>query len=772
VLDHLLSRLAAVVVGHARRVLVIAAVLVAAAGVFGFTVFGKLSAGGFEDPSAQSSKAAALLRDHFGARSSDLILVVSATDGRTVDDPAVAAAGAQLTQQVAGTDGLSDVASYWTLDDAPSLRSDDGRRALLVASSGTSFANAGAGALHLAQTVIDRYGGAQAGGLLDVQVGGSLAINQDINSTISKDLARAEAISIPVTAILLLLVFGSLVSAALPLLIGVVAILGSFLSLAVIASFTDVSVFSINLITGLGMGLGIDYALLIVSRFREELANGHSPAEAVQRTVRTTGRTIVFSGLTVALALSAMLVFPLFFLRSFAYAGVAVVLLAIVGAVVVLPALLAVLGRRVDSLTVLRRSVNPPSEGFFSRLARTVMHRPVAIGTAVLVTAILVALGLPFLNARWSQVDQRALPASAPARQAQELINTQFSGQEGSLTSVVLPGLTPDTPATSAELADYAAALSQVPGVARVDSAPGTFVDGQRVPAQGAGAAAAQQALQQRYAPPGVSGTWLSVVPNQQGGTDQGQPLVTALRAVPAPSTALTGGNASTVYDTKAVLGAKLPWALGIIALFTAILLFLFTGSVVVPLKALVMNTLSLSAMFGAMVWIFQDGHLSGLLSFTATGTLDMSVPILMFCIAFGLSMDYEVFLLSRIKEEYDRTGNTDGAVVVGLQRTGRIITAAAGLLAIVFLAFATSDVSNIKLMGLGVAVAVVMDATLVRTLLMPAFMRLAGRWNWWAPRPLARLYDRFGLREAAPEQVTVPQDRAPAHPQTMEVHS
>jgi RND superfamily putative drug exporter len=755
-LDRLLSRIADLALARAKRVLIVAGILVIAAGVFGFTVFGKLASGGFNDPGSQSSRAGALLASRFHATDPDVILVVTATGRRGVDDAAVAAAGTDLTTQIAATAGLSDVGSYWSLGHAASLRSDDGTRALIVASTGSTFGSAGAPQLDIAKKIVAQYSGLRAGGVIDVAVGGSLAINNEISSTITKDLARAEAISIPITTILLILVFGSLVSASLPLLIGLVSILGSFMALAVIASFTDVSVFSINLITGLGMGLGIDYALLIVNRFREELNSGRDVPGAVRATVRTTGRTIVFSGLTVALALSSMLVFPLYFLRSFAYAGVAVVLLAVLSAVVVLPALLAILGRRVDSLTVLRRSVHPPEDGFFSRLARRIMHRPVAIAVAIGVTALLVFLGTPFLGAKWGQVDERALPTSASSRQAQQLIKTQFSSQESSLSNVVLPDLTPSTTAAQTELTAYAEALSRVPGVARVDAATGTFVAG--------ALAAPPTAESARYAPTGTTGTWLSVAPKAGGSSDQGQALVRALRGVPAPSTVLTSGNAAITYDTKAVLGAKLPWALAIIAIFTAILLFLFTGSIVVPLKALVLNLLSLSAMFGAMVWIFQEGHLSGLLHFTPTGSLDMSVPILMFCIAFGLSMDYEVFLLSRIKEEYDRTGDTDAAVVLGLQRTGRIITAAAGLLSIVFLAFATSHVANIKLMGLGVAVAVLIDATLVRALLVPAFMRLAGKWNWWAPAPLTRLYNRIGLTEA-PVRDSPGSDDAAARP-------
>ena len=733
-LDQLLTRVARLAVHRAKAVLAVSLLVLIAAGAYGVTVFGKLGSEGFEDPGSESARARAMLTER-GIHEPDIILVVSARDGGNVDDADVAAAGLALTQKLAGLGPVSDVGSYWSLGRPAALRSDDGARAMLVASTDAAPRADRIDDAAVYELLNEQITGEQ--GPIDVQLGGFLAINEELNDQIGRDLARAESIAIPITLILLVLVFGSLVAASLPLLIGIVAIIGSFAALSVIADITDVSVFSINLVTGLGMGLGIDYALLIVNRYREELHSGATTEQAITATVRRTGRTIVFSGLTVALALAAMLVFPLYFLRSFAYAGIAVVLLAILGAVLVLPAMLMLLGRRIDALTVFKRSVNPPDEGFFSRLARRIMHRPVAIATAVGVTAFLIVLGIPFLHAEWGNVDDRALPEGAASRTAQQLVREDFSAQESSVQSVVLPDL--EDAATSTDLAGYASALSKVAGVNRVESAAGVFIDGARVAATAPG---------QQFAAAGQPGTYLRVVPNPAGASGQGQELIADVRSVPSPGEALVAGNAAAIADTRSALGERLPWALAIIAVFTFILLFLFTGSIVVPIKALVLNLLSLTAMFGAMVWIFQDGNLSGLLGFTSTGTLEMSTPILMFCIAFGLSMDYEVFLLSRIKEEYDRTGDTTQAVIVGLQKTGRIITAAAGLLSIVFIAFATSGVSNIKLMGLGIAVAVIVDATLVRCLLVPAFMRLAGRWNWWSPAPLKRLYDVVGISE------------------------
>lgn len=723
-LDALLARLGTLLVHRRRAVLWITAGLVVLCAVLGSGVFSRLESEGFADPGAESSRASDLIADRFGPSVPGLVLVVTARDGADVDDPAVAARGAALTEQVAGIAHVSQALSYWTTGRQEALRSTDGRRAMITVEVADHEEDVTA-------AVVDRFAGRQ--GPVDVAVGGVLAVNHQVAEYIQQDLARAEAIAVPVILVLLVLVFGSLVAASLPLLIGVVAIAGTLFVLDLVTRVAEVSVFSINLITGLGLGLGIDYGLLVVSRFREELAAGLPVEQAVIRTVRSTGRTIVFSGLTVALALSSMLVFPLYFLRSFAYAGAAVVLLAVIAAVVVLPAVLAVLGSKVDALTVLRRSIHPPQEGFWARLTRTIMRPRVAVATALTATIVLVSLGLPFLRVEWGQVDERALPASASARTATELQRSAFVGQQGSGISVVLP----DTPPN--DIADYAMTVSRLPGVAQVDAYTGTYRDGALAGASG-GQAARFTSSQ--------GGTWIGVVPDGGGTAGQGEPLVHAVRALPAPGPTLVTGVGAYILDTKDVLGARLPWALAIIAVFTAILLFLFTGSVVVPIKALVLNTLSLSATFGAMVWVFQDGHLSGLLGFTPTGTLDMSIPILMFCMAFGLSMDYEVFLMARIKEEYDRLGDNTAAVVHGMQRTGRIITAAAVLLAVVFVAFATSRVTNIKLMGIGVALAVIMDATLVRALLVPSFMRLAGRWNWWAPAPLRAIYRRVGVAE------------------------
>jgi RND superfamily putative drug exporter len=500
-----------------------------------------------------------------------------------------------------------------------------------------------------------------------------------------------------------------------------------------------VSVFALNLTTAMGLGLAIDYSLFVVSRYREELAAGFDTEPAIRRTVQTAGRTVAFSATTVAASLCALLVFPVAFLRSFAYAGVAVAALAGLFAVVVLPAMLARLGSRIESLSLRRRPPKPIGEGVWHRVATFVMRRPVPIVTVVIVA--LLFLGSPFRHVNLARPDDRVLYSSAPARQVSDVLRRDFSSQEAGALAVVAPDTSAagSGPAATRAIGAYAQKLSLVKGVARVDAVTGVYLHGTPVPVD--------KSLTERFV--SKSGTWMSVVPSVEPNSKAGESVVRSVRDVAAPFPVLVGGQSAELVDSNRSLIDSLPLALGILATITFVLLFLMFGSVVVPMKALVLNLLSLTATFGAMVWIFQQGHLSGLLNFTATGNLDATTPILMFCIAFGLSMDYEVFLLSRIKEEHDAGNDNEAAVARGLERTGRIVTAAAVLISVVFIAFATSRVSFIKLFGLGLALAVLMDAFIIRGTLVPAFMRLAGDANWWAPRWLRRVYDRFGLAES-----------------------
>jgi RND superfamily putative drug exporter len=732
---------------RSRAVLVLALLFVLAAGALGGGVADSLTSGGFDDPGTESSRAEELLTDRYDTGTPNLLLLVTAPDGSDVDTPEVVEVGRALTAELASEPGVTDVVSYWSEGGAPPLRSEDGGRGLVVAriTGDDDTVDERAGELTEAY---ERTAGVD-GSIVDVQPGGFGPISYEIGSVIEEDLLTAEMIALPITLVLLVLIFGSVVAATLPLVIGVLSIMGTFVVLQVLSGATEVSIYALNLTTALGLGLAIDYSLFVVSRHREELRAGHEPRVAVVRTVRTAGRTVAFSALTVAASLCALLVFPVPFLRSFAYAGVAVALLAGLFSLVVLPALLAVLGHRVNALTLRRRSVDPAGEGFWHRTAVFVMRRPVPVATAAI--AVLLLLGAPFLGLRLTQPDDRVLAPGEDGRVVGDILREEFASEEvGALTVV-----TADEAGTSlsdAEIDEYAVALAALPGVGRVDAATGTYC-GEGLATQ-FGCEPGQLVLTPDSAPRYADfradgGTYLTVVPAVDSMSPEAEALVHDVRDTPAPAPMLVAGLPAGLVDGNESLFARLPVALGIIAVITVVLLFLMFGSVVIPLKAVVLNLLSLTATFGAMVWIFQDGHLSGVLDFTPTGGLAAATPILMFCIAFGLSMDYEVFLLSRIKEEHDRGADNETAVAVGLERTGRIVTAAAVLIAVVFLAFVLGRVSFIKLFGLGLTLAVLMDAFLIRGTLVPAFMRMAGEWNWWAPAPLRRLHDRWGISES-----------------------
>ena len=737
----MLERLGWFTVRHRKAVLVGSVVFVLASGVIGGGVVDELTSGGFEDPAAESTVAADALESVFGTGDPNVLLLVTARGGN-VDDPEVASEGASLTKELGEEAQVEQAVSYWSLANPPPLRSTDGAQALVLARINPTET-----AGDREEDIIDervaelseKY--TRSGDVLSVEVGGFAEVFRQVGETIEADLRRAEILSgIPVL-ILLIIIFGSLVAASLPLGIGIISILGTFFVLRVIAAITDVSIYSLNLTTAMGLGLAIDYALFVVSRYREETNAGADPSEAVVRSVMTAGRTVIFSGLTVAASLAALLIFPLVFLRSFAYAGISVVAIAVVGAVVTLPALLAVLQGKVDSLALFkRRKKSQVGEGFWHRLALGVMKRPLIIGGSVVV--LLLLLGAPFLNIKFGLPDDRVLPPQASSRQVHEDIRDNFTSQEAAALSVVAPDA--GTPAEQeSELTGYAERLSRLEGVARVDAVTGSFVAGARVLPPG------PQSL--RFARPGGGGgTWLSVVPSVEPISAEAEQLVEEVRSTPAPFEVSVTGSSAQLVDSKESVFSRVPLAAGLIGLVTFTVLFLMFGSLVVPLKAVILNLLSLSATFGAMVWVFQEGRMSDLLNFTATGTLDTTTPILMFCVAFGLSMDYEVFLLSRIKEEYDKTKDNTRSVAVGLERTGRIVTAAALLLAVVFIAFATSEITFIKLFGVGLALAVLMDATLIRAALVPSFMKLAGDANWWAPPPLRKLHDRFGFSETA----------------------
>jgi putative drug exporter of the RND superfamily len=708
----MLTSLGHLTVRRRRWVLTLTVVFVVVAGALGSGAFGVLQDGGFDDPSSDSVRAQDLLDDAGVAGEPEVVLVARSADGDADSELAVGAA-ADLVTSLRAVDGIEAVTSYWELGSPPPLRSTDGSAALVLVDVTADETRAEAALGELRSIVGDLDG-------LTVEVGGRDAIFDDIGTTIESDLGRAELIAIPITLLLLIVVFGGLVAASLPLLVGVLAVMGTFLSLFVIGSVTDVSIYAINLTTALGLGLAIDYSLFVVSRYREELRAGRSVEDAVVRTVETAGRTVLVSALTVAVSLSALLLFPQYFLRSFAYAGVAVVLLAMAATLITLPSLLAVIGHRIDRLRILpTRPERTVEEGFWYRNTLRIMRRPLPV--AIGVTVILLVLGAPFLRVEFGSPDDRVLADSAGSRVASETLRSEFEGNAASAFPVVLPGAT-----DPADVDEVIAGIARLDGVARVEAS----------------------AL-------GSTGAWLSVVPTVEPLSGAGERLVQQIRGLDTPTEVVVGGEAASLIDTRSSIADRLPLAIGFIVLATFVLLFLLSGSVLVPVKALVLNALSLTATFGAMVWIFQDGNLSGLLDITATGALDTSMPILMFCIAFGLSMDYEVFLLSRIKEEHDRGEPNERAVALGLERTGRIVTAAAMLLSVTFFAFGTSGVSFIKMFGIGLAIAVLMDAFVVRGTLVPAFMKLAGDANWWAPAPLRRFHDRFGLHESEPAAPT-----------------
>jgi RND superfamily putative drug exporter len=742
------TRLGQFTVRRRRLVLLASVVLLAAAGVFGTGVFERLSGGGFEDPSADSSRADRALREVFDTGVPNYVLLIdaqtpSAPGANAVDHPDVEAAAAEVLAHLEADPAVEEALSYWSLGKVAPLRSTDGDSALIVARLGGDESAQQDASARLDEEL------REIDGPIEIGSGGMSPVFHAVSTQIEKDLGRAEMVAVPITLFLLVLVFGGLVAAGLPLAVGAVSVLGTFFTLWLITQFTDVSVFSINLVTAMGLGLAIDYSLFVVSRFREEVRAGRSTEDAVVRTVETAGRTIMVSALTVAISLSALLVFPLFFLRSFAYAGVGVTLVAMLASIVTLPALLAVLGGRVDSLRLWRARPQPPiGEGRWHTIAMAVSRRPAVLAIAVIV--VLCVLGAPFLGVRFGLPDERVLPEDAPARITTQRFGEEFESAEAFALPVV--ALDADDPADET-IDEYAAALSEVEGVGRVDAPTGRFLDGTKV-------LGADPMLESFRASDGSGAVRLSVVPEVEPMSTDAEELVTALRDVPSPlGEVLVGGQSAHLVDTKAAIAARLPWAGAIIVGATFVLLFLMFGSVLVPLKALVLNVLSLSATFGAMVWIFQEGHGSGLLDFTATGLTDTTTPILMFCIAFGLSMDYEVFLLSRIKEEHDQGADNATSVARGLERTGRIVTAAAALLSVTFLAFATSEISFIKLFGLGLTLAVLMDATLLRAVLVPAFMKLAGEANWWAPRWMRGLHERFGLSEGEQSEPTTERD-------------
>ncbi|MCX2932117.1 MMPL family transporter [Mycobacterium sp. CVI_P3] len=733
----MLAGIARVAIRAPRRMIGVALLVLVGTAVFGVPVAGKLSAGGLTDPGAQSSRARSVLAHAFGQGDMPLLITVSSADG--VDSPAARTTGTEIVRTLTESPSVATVSSPWTVPPpaAAPLISKDGTIGVIVAgiTGGDNGAPKNAEAL-IDRVVYDRDG-------VTVRAGGEAAMMQQITLQSEKDLKVMEGIAIPLSFLVLVWVFGGLVAASLPVAVGAVAIFGAMAALHVITFATDVSIYALNLAVALGLALAIDYTLLLLSRFRDERAAGADRDDALMRTMVSAGRTVLFSSLTVALSMSAMVLFPIYALKSFGYAGVAVVAFASLAAIFVTPAAIVLLGERLDALDPrrwLRRPVavvRPVEDSPWYRLAMFSMRRAVPIG--VVIVALLLALGAPFLGVKWGVPDDRVLPTASAPHLVGDQLRTQFNTDLARNLAIVIPDANDVTPA---QLDNYAAALSRASDVSSVSAPGGTFVAGAP-----AGPPTAANAVTNGSAFLTVAST--APLYSAASGAQLDQ-----LQAVPAPAgtQVLIGGTAQVNRDTANAIASRLGVVLAIIAGITFVLLFLMTGSVVVPLKALILNVLSLTAAFGALVWIFQDGNLDAL-GTMSTGTLAISIPVLLFCIAFGLSMDYEVFLVSRIREFWlaseKTTADNDRSVALGLARTARVITAAALIMAITFAALAGAQVSFLRMLGVGLTLAVLADATLVRVLLVPAFMHVMGRFNWWAPKSLVRLHERVGIREA-----------------------
>jgi len=694
------ERLGHSLVKHRKGAVVLFVIGIMVAAGFSSMVFNRLDSAGYSDPKSDSYKVYEYLTNELKLSDPSVVLVV---DSGSIDvtDPTITQKGLALEKKIAQEVGVSKTLSFWSSGGEQTLKSSDGKAAyILVYGQDEAFSAKGQ---ELGAFFQKNYDGAYDG--LTLYAGGVAVVGNAITEKISEDLKIAELISIPLTFILLTLVFGALAASAMPLIVGVAAILGAFFVLYLFTLFTNVSIYALNLTTGMGLGLGIDYALLMVNRFREELHRGKSVEDSIVTTMGSAGKTVFYSGMTVLVTLLSLTFFPLPFLKSFGYAGVSVVALAVVGALVGLPPILALMGSNIDKGVVRRSAIVPKEDGRWARTARLVMKRPV--GAVALSLLILGVMAAPITNIKFSQGDSRMLPADDKAAVATALQADRFLGQTGNPIEIIVI----DGSDKLEEITAYAAKISQVDGIVAV-------------------------------LPPVTIGNDVRVVAYQEmlPRTPDSQALIHDVRKVVSPEGTLVGGVAADYTDSQDGIARTLPWALGWIILSVLVLIFIFTGSIILPIKAVLLNFLSLGATMGALTWVFIDGNLQWLIgSFTVTGTLDTSIVILIAVVVFGLSMDYELFLLSRIREEHLAGKSNVESVAVGLQRSARIITAAAMLLAVVFAAFITSGVTSIKTMGFGVALAVILDATIVRGLLVPALMRLFGERNWWAPKWMQR---------------------------------
>jgi uncharacterized membrane protein YdfJ with MMPL/SSD domain len=702
---------------RARRIGIFAVLFFLLAGAVGGSVANRLDPYGAEDPATETVQSRERLEDA-GLRIPAVLAVVQ---NAPVGAPATRARVEALEGEVRRRADVKSVTGYYETR-SPVFVSKDGRS--------TYFAVA----LKPTEDKVWQEAGSDIAAQLSrhpgVVVGGAAVAQEQVNKQVETDLRKAEMLAFPLLFLLSFLFFRSLVASLLPLMIGGLAIVGTFLILRLASEFGSISIFALNLTTALGLGLAIDYSLFVVSRYREEIAKDGPGLAAMRRVLATAGRTVFFSSLTVSAALASLLVFPQRFLYSMGLGGALVALFAALISLTVLPAVLTLLGTRVNSLAppfLQRRAeadARPDENGFWYRLSRFVMRRPAPVATVS--ALLLIAMGIPFFSIKFNTVDPTVLPTSASARQAYETVSNEFPPYRETPIWVDLEGGGPKAAAL------FAAELRRVDGVAEVN--PPQRLEG------------------------GV--TALQVVSTHPFVAEASQETVKRIRDLPPPpgASTLVGGATADFVDLQSSLVRHLPIVLGIIVVATLTILFLMTGSVILPIKSLLMNFLNLSAVFGLMVLIFQDGRLEGFLDYSSPGAIEQTMPILLFAVAFGLSTDYAVFLLSRIKEARDNGASDSECVAIGLERTGRIVTAAALLFAVAMGAFATSQIIFIKENGVGTALAVLIDASIIRALLVPSLMELLGKWNWWAPAPLRRLHERFGisetsLSEAAPEK-------------------
>jgi uncharacterized membrane protein YdfJ with MMPL/SSD domain len=711
------ARLAGFLYAHRRAVLYTTVLGAVVAGVFGSSVAQYLSPYGATDPATQSVQATNRFQAATDREIDPGVVALVTLTKANVHNTAAEHRVDQVASQLRGGPDVARVATYYDTHN-PAMVSRHGTSTYVLAyfrpKSDTTLKND-------AQQIEDSFAGQR-----DVKLGGQQVANAQVNTQVSHDLGHAELLAFPFVFLLSLLFFRSLVAALLPPLLGGLAIVTTFFALRIIAGFVDLSVFALNLTTGLGLGLAIDYSLFMVSRYREESARSGFGVDAVKRTLQTAGRTIAFSSLTVAAAIASLVIFPQRFLYSMGIAGALVALIAASLALTVLPALLSLLGPRVNALSptwlarAADRDARPAERGFWYRLSRFVMRRPALI--AVTSASLLIALGIPFFTqVKFTSVDASVLPTSATARQVNDALNKQFPPNRGAPIDIVL-----GVPANSSAVDALAAHVKTLPDVSAV------------APAQ----------------PAGPHMALLSVAPIDAPLSDATQTLVRRLRTLQTPFYLGVAGETAAYIDLEHSLAAHLPAVLTAVVATTVIILFFMTGSVVLPIKAVIMNALGLCAMFGILVLIFQDGNLQGLLSYRSLGALDATQPILLFAVGFGLATDYGVFLLSRIKEAREAGAGDADAVAIGLERTGRIVTAAALLFAVALGAFSTSEIVFVKELGIGAVLAVLIDASIIRALLVPSLMMLLGPLNWWAPKPLRRLYERAGLQEGGPPAV------------------